>query len=361
MKLNLLSVAVLMSLSFSPVSASFFPNITSIPPWLPTATAGAWDVFHNFTGCHSGEKVNGLFKLKKYFCRFGYIPDVGSNFTDDFDNALEAALRTYQKNFNLNVTGQLDDQTLQQIMRPRCGNADIVNGTTSMNSGKMSSARLHTTAHYSFFPGTPRWPDGKRDLTYAFFDNLAADVKSVFSRAFNRWAAVTPLTFTLVDSLVSADIRIGFFEGDHGDGQPFDGALGTLAHAFAPPAGRFHLDAAENWSVTDNGSTSAQSSAFDLESVAVHEIGHLLGLGHSSVKGSIMYPTISSGVRKVELAKDDVRGIQELYGRNINSNGTTTASAGETDAGENSAAHYGGGSRFFLGVLLAVGFGLLYL
>ncbi|KAG6399993.1 hypothetical protein SASPL_141481 [Salvia splendens] len=30
-----------------------------------------------------------------------------------------------------------------------------------------------------------------------------------------------------------ADLRIGFFSGNNGNGEPFDGMLGTLANAFA--------------------------------------------------------------------------------------------------------------------------------
>lgn len=129
-----------------------------------------------------------------------------------------------------------------------------------------------------------------------------------------------PITFSVTSSFSEADIRIGFFTRDHGDGEPFDGVLGTLAHAFSPPNGRFHLDAEENW-VIDGSFANAPYSAMDLESVAVHEIGHLLGLGHSSVEAAIMYPTISSRIRKVELDPDDIAGVQELYGANPNFGG----------------------------------------
>ncbi|KAB1207820.1 Metalloendoproteinase 1 [Morella rubra] len=239
------AIAVSVLFSSTTVSAHFFPNVTSIPPWL-NATHGAWDSFRNLSGCHHGESVDGLSKLKNYLRYFGYINST-SNFTDDFDEALKYALKTYQKNFNLNATGELDSQTVQQIVRPRCGVPDIVNGSTSMNSGKTTpssnSTQFHTVSHYTFFDGKPRWPENKRDLTYAFQpeNQLSDDVKSVFTRAFARWSTVTELTFTMTDSYTDADLRIGFFVGDHGDGEPFDGVLGTLAHAFSPTSGRLHL------------------------------------------------------------------------------------------------------------------------
>ncbi|KAK9991775.1 hypothetical protein SO802_026760 [Lithocarpus litseifolius] len=43
----------------------------------------------------------------------------------------------------------------------------------------------------------------------------------------------------------------------------------------------------EQWSV------GAAPSAFDLETAALHEIGHLLGLEHSKVQESIMWPSLS--------------------------------------------------------------------
>lgn len=331
MRFQLFAIAVLLLLESPSISAILLPNISSIPPgFLPNVTAPAWDSFKKFLGCRPGEKFNGLAKIKQYFHYFGYIPNSPSNFTDDFDDVLESALRTYQQNFNLKVTGELDQQTLNKIVQPRCGNADIINGTTTMNSGKWTAfnttSPFHTVGHYSFFPGDPppRWPNSKRDLTYSFWpgNGLTDQDKSVFTRAFARWSTVIPMTFTETDSF-NSDIRIGFFSGDHGDGEPFDGVLGTLAHAFSPPSGLLHLDSEEEWVVSGDVSTSSILSAVDLESVVVHEIGHLLGLGHSSIEEAIMYPSISSRTRKVELAQDDIEGIQKLYGKNPNYNGSS--------------------------------------
>ncbi|MDD0148443.1 matrixin family metalloprotease, partial [Shigella flexneri] len=53
-------------------------------------------------------------------------------------------------------------------------------------------------------------------------------------------------------------------------------------------------------------------NAFDVETVAIHEIGHLLGLGHSNVREAIMFPSIGAGQTK-NLHADDINGIRALY------------------------------------------------
>lgn len=366
----LFSLLISTSFIFPSVSARLFPNVSSIPTWISNhAPPGAWDAYRNFTGCRPGEKYDGLSKLKTYFHYFGYIPDAPpSNFTDDFDDAFEAAVRAYQKNFNLNDTGILDDATLGQIVKPRCGVADVINGTTSMNSGKVNTSgstndtlKFHTVSHYTFFPDEPRWPEGTQELTYAFEPNNGLDdvVKGVFATAFDRWSEATTITFRETASYGTADIKIGFYTGDHGDGEPFDGVLGTLAHAFSPTNGRFHLDGAEDWVATGDVTKSDLSTAVDLESVAVHEIGHLLGLGHSSVEEAIMYPTISARTRKVELADDDIQGIQHLYGANPNYTGSTTTTSSRERDTSHGARHVG--STWGMFFLLFVGFAHLIL
>lgn len=60
---------------------------------------------------------------------------------------------------------------------------------------------------------------------------------------------------------------------------------------------------------------SAGSKQYDLQSVATHEIGHLLGLDHSNIAHAVMYPygdTSEIGITE-SLSTDDIVGVGHLY------------------------------------------------
>ena len=153
----------------------------------------------------------------------------------------------------------------------------------------------------------------KTTLTY-YIENTSAHVSSTaceeaIYNAFNTWQSNSVLSFTRVYSS-DADIKVKWVTGNHGDGHPFDGQYGVLAHAFYPYpsggsyAGQLHFDDDENWSVNGTG--------IDVESVALHEIGHLLGISHSTISTAVMYPYYSDIKR--ELESDDKEAVWDLYG-----------------------------------------------
>ncbi|KAE8312808.1 peptidase M10, metallopeptidase [Aspergillus transmontanensis] len=97
--------------------------------------------------------------------------------------------------------------------------------------------------------------------------------------------------------------------GDHGDGNPFDGQYGILAHAYYPPpsggslAGDAHFEDDEQW-----------NEDF-LMRVALHEIGHSLGLPHSDIKEAVMFPYIdpdATGSKKT-LHISDIAANKRIY------------------------------------------------
>lgn len=284
----------------------------------PTTTAQTFQNFQSLVGsCRKGHVVEGIYELKQYLKKLGYLnyDRASNNGHDDneFDDHLQSAIKAYQVNYQLNATGSLDADTLKQMMKPRCGIADHV----IVNVDKSKSMYRLGASHYEFFIGNLKWPISKTHLTYNFRSSvdvpLAEDIRSVCMRAFQRWANVSQFTFEEIaedyDDVV-ADIEIGFHSGDHGDGNPFDGPQGTLAHASPPTDGKLHFDGDENWSTEPEPGP----DEIDLESVAVHEIGHLLGLQHSLEPNAVMYAYYDSGVTKRKLQRDDVHGIRALYG-----------------------------------------------
>ena len=135
-------------------------------------------------------------------------------------------------------------------------------------------------------------------------------VRGEVERAFRVWASYANVTFSAgqVQGAVRS-IDILFASGAHGDAYPFDGPGGVLAHTFYPApingepiAGDMHFDADESWHA---------GTSVDLFSVALHETGHALGLGHSSNTGAVMYPYYRM---QTGLTSDDIAGIQALYG-----------------------------------------------
>ena len=153
----------------------------------------------------------------------------------------------------------------------------------------------------------------KLDITYAFVNGtgqLEGDLeRDLIRRAFALWAEQTELTFNEVADN-TADIVIGWAVGDHGDGDPFDGPGDVLAHASFPnPYDQsqvfLHFDDDERW-------VDSETRNVDLLTVAAHEIGHTLGLAHSSDPNALMFPSYSGPHRFLD--DDDIAGVQSLYG-----------------------------------------------
>lgn len=254
-------------------------------------------------GSRKGHNIEGTHNVKTYLRRYGYLSSnvVETNDDNAFDDDLESAVKRYQKFFKLNVSGILDADTLHLMSQPRCSVPDVFDDKIVNATG----SRRAIGTLYTFFPGEPKW--SREKLKYAFINDFPSYFEEPVNQALKDWALYSPFEFTEVDHDAEADIRISFELGDHGDGHPFINGSGVLAHAFAPENGRLHFNSMMSWS---NG---AVDETFDVRSVAMHELGHNLGLGHSTSKQAIMFPTIPPATVK-EINFDDIDGLNELYG-----------------------------------------------
>lgn len=73
---------------------------------------------------------------------------------------------------------------------------------------------------------------------------------------------------------------------------------------------RVYADAA-----TWNDGPTTPNNHFDLQGVICHELGHALGLGHTTVGGSTMEASVANpAVNSRSIGSDDIAGVQGIYG-----------------------------------------------
>ena len=134
------------------------------------------------------------------------------------------------------------------------------------------------------------------------------------------------LGFTNLDPVDGPQTVIGFMSKPDQDrtlGETswvIDDATGEIVSA------SIFLNSIFSWSVAPNG----ESNRFDVESIVVHELGHLLGLGHTALgetelggggriirgKRAVMFPIAfpPGSIADRNLQADDIAGITDIYG-----------------------------------------------
>jgi hypothetical protein len=148
-----------------------------------------------------------------------------------------------------------------------------------------------------------QWPD-PAELTYRI--EIAggpvddARFRAAVEDAVARWQAAGPVAFRAAAAGEPAHVVIGWRRGAHDGCRPF-GSSTEVAHTGPVSEGTFvHLDAARDWS-EDGGA---------LPRAVCHELGHVLGLGHSRDPDALMAldPEVDGP------GSSDRAGLHSLYG-----------------------------------------------
>lgn len=177
---------------------------------------------------------------------------------------------------------------------------------------------------------TLHWDPSSLPVTYVIQANGSDDLsfgatEAALTLAFETWQGVTSSVITFQeDTAANAtrtdygadDIHMLIFDEDDSTGL-FPGASATVAltpTTFDLSDGRI-LDSdiifnGDDFTFSTDGATGTQ----DLQSIATHEIGHLIGLDHCAIGAATMYPFTAAGTTVHRtLTQDDELGATDLY------------------------------------------------
>jgi Matrixin len=182
----------------------------------------------------------------------------------------------------------------------------------------------------------------------------AQQFQTAVTRAFNTWHAV--------DTATTSSQFVGFTQAEAGD----DDDMTVIGYRSEPGETRtlaatsFFIDTSDGrilesdiffnsvflWSTSESGT----APRFDVESIAVHELGHLLGLSHSALgetelfaggrrvlaAESVMFPIAFPGgnIADRALKADDIAGISDIYGTSAFTRGFGSISGRVTKNGQ---------------------------
>ena len=188
----------------------------------------------------------------------------------------------------------------------KLSNFDIDSSTQTfkVGSSKWGDSQLPGTSggivSYSF--ATKNF-EGQFEEFDDFITNSAFE--SEITNALALWENAANLRFALADDAIDVDIRFGW--------KDIDDAGGVLGQTTIPSFGPLNnvmvsLDISEDWFLGEN----APRDRFDFSAVVAHEVGHAIGIEHSTIQQSLMNAVYSPII--FDLQPDDIEAVNLIYG-----------------------------------------------
>jgi hypothetical protein len=258
-----------------------------------------------------GSRGQDVGALHAYLTQYGYFPneELANTYPrwrpivaeppqdlEVYDEQTLAAVTALQRAFGLTVTGSADASTRAIVERQRCGVPEGIAPPDPSEKFDLDTSWL------------PRRALSWRVLNVngALGVNLQ-QVTTAANNAFSKWSAATGLTFSNPSSgIVDIPIRFERLDGVDSLGRP----LAALAFFPKDTANReLRLNTLTKFS----GDGSPAADELDVESLLLHEIGHTLGLRHSSALVAVMHPGLSVGAIVSTLQAEDKIAISAFY------------------------------------------------
>ncbi len=180
--------------------------------------------------------------------------------------------------------------------------------------GSVTIAFAENTVRQMVLVKHQRWENPQRIYTYVPAGSRNTEL---MKEAFAYWTRVTngKVRFIYVNDIQKAQLRVRFVK-DASVSSNHDNALGVTYYKKVKTVCKgMSCDAymvLTTIDIADNAPRGALLRKDAVFRVMIHEIGHSIGLSHSTDKMSVMYPTKLS--RNQALSKSDFDSLAKLYG-----------------------------------------------
>lgn len=259
----------------------------------------------------AGDEVRAV---HRYLRDVGYLPNEGlrrlypawrppvsaAPARDDvFDEHTAEAMRALQRQFGLSESGMVDAESRELMAQKRCGVPD---------APELDESNKYDLSGLDWSSEQLTWrlmnTNGQCDINSLGGKCITqAQAESMLTNAFAAWQGPSRHTFAKTTGAATIEVR---FSAQYPDGT---GWGSRLAAGFKPKDGSdLYINGNELFSIANTPPVNLTH----LPTVVLHELGHTLGLDHSSVNGdrqAVMLPVLGPGVVRRLTPDDNVAAL----------------------------------------------------